>query len=773
VRHWSHGAERLYGFSSEEAVGKHMHALTVIGDELSDEVANVLATGIARQYEPRRRRKDGTIIDVLTTVLPWRVDGEIVGVTGVTIDVTLRKRAEQAAASLAAIVESSDDAIIAKTLDGRITSWNPAAERMYGYTAAEAIGRMITILSPSPVQDREIKEILLRVADLRRIDHFQTSRRRKDGSVIDVAVTVSPICNADGEVVGASSVARDITDRKRVADALAEAEARFRGAFEGAPIGMALVDLAARFGKVNDALCNLTGYGSEQLEGAALDTLLHPEDAGSVLGALRTTSDGEQTAYAGETRLVHAAGHPVWVALQLTLVRDRDGRPLRFIGQAQDITEQRRYEQRLQDLADHDALTGLLNRRSFSRELDMHAARVNRYGAEGALLVIDLDHFKYVNDTLGHQAGDELIRAASVQLRGRLRASDVLARLGGDEFAVLLPKADAPGAHRAALDLQQALAQQPAPLAGSGLRATTASIGIATFRPPLTGEEVFVNADLAMYDAKEAGRNRITVYDPDPGSQGLMKGRVSSVQRIRTALDQGRFTMLAQPIIDYRSGRTSQHELLLRMLDEHDELLPPGAFLGTAERLDLVQEIDAWVVQHAIGLLAGAGAAPQQLPLHVNLSGRSLGDLKLLELIERELKRTKVAPDRLIFEITETAAVSHITQARRFSERLAELGCGLALDDFGAGFGTFYYLKHLPFDYVKIDGEFVRNCRNDPADQTVIEALVAIARGLGKQTIAEFVEDEQTARLLAGLGVDYGQGYHHGRPAPVANHGRP
>jgi EAL domain-containing protein (putative c-di-GMP-specific phosphodiesterase class I) len=203
------------------------------------------------------------------------------------------------------------------------------------------------------------------------------------------------------------------------------------------------------------------------------------------------------------------------------------------------------------------------------------------------------------------------------------------------------------------------------------------------------------------------------------------------------------------------------------MRDEHGELLAPAAFLPIAERLDMIQEIDAWVVQYAIALLANDNLSGERLPLHVNLSGRSLGDPKLLELIERELNRTQVAPHRLIFEITETAAVRHITQARRFSERLAELGCGFALDDFGAGFGTFYYLKHLPFDFLKIDGEFVRNCLNDAIDRTVIQACVGIARGLGKQTIAEYVENDQTARLPTRLGVDCGQGYHHGHPAPI------
>jgi EAL domain-containing protein (putative c-di-GMP-specific phosphodiesterase class I) len=212
-------------------------------------------------------------------------------------------------------------------------------------------------------------------------------------------------------------------------------------------------------------------------------------------------------------------------------------------------------------------------------------------------------------------------------------------------------------------------------------------------------------------------------------------------------------------MIDYSTGRVAQQELLLRMCDEHGDLIPPAAFLYIAERLDLVQEIDAWVIQQAIRAAANDNESAGSVPLSVNLSGRSIGEPKLLELIEHELAESKAPPRRLTFEITETAAVRHITHARRFSERLAELGCRLALDDFGSGFGSFYYLKHLPFDFLKIDGEFVRNCRRSNTDRLVIEAVVKIAQGLGKSTVAEHVGDDETVRLLTRLGVDYGQAF--------------
>ena len=257
----------------------------------------------------------------------------------------------------------------------------------------------------------------------------------------------------------------------------------------------------------------------------------------------------------------------------------------------------------------------------------------------------------------------------------------MLARLGGDEFAILLPKADGATAEPSRSSCCRRSASSRSRSVGVGARSITASIGIATFEPQLSGEDVLVNADLAMYDAKEAGRNRVAVYRTDEHSQARMKGRFSWVQRIQAAFaDEQRFSLLAQPIIDYATGRPSQHELLLRMRDEYDDLIPPGAFLYIAERLDLVQQIDAWVIQQAIELLAEDDAACEGLRLSINLSGRSLGEPKLLELIEHELARTQCLARRLTFEITETAAIRHITHARRFSERLAELGCRLALD---------------------------------------------------------------------------------------------
>jgi diguanylate cyclase (GGDEF)-like protein/PAS domain S-box-containing protein len=707
--------------------------------------------------EDRRVRRLSLALDLRAAKL-----GDGVVVAG--RDVSASKQAEATRARLAAIVESTDDAVISTTLDGQVVSWNGAAERMYGYTAEEALGCQFSSLV-TPSREHEVQAILARVLRGEHVDHFEADRWRKDGSVINVAVRDSPILDDSGKVIGASSVARDVSERKRAQAAVWEAEERFRRAFDEAPIGMAMLDLDLRFVQVNEALCEITGYSREQLEATTSEAITHPDDLGEQEREIAAVLAGEAAGYQSEKRFVHAGRNPVWVAVQITLLRDADAHPLRFLAQIQDITDRRHSEERLVYLADHDPLTGSLNRRSFEHALEAHHLRKARYGGRGAVIMLDLDHFKFINDTLGHHAGDEAISRAARVLESRLRETDVLARLDGDEFAVLLPNADSAQARVLAEDLLAALRAEKVEL-GSHARPLAASAGISMFESAeeLSSEDVLVNADLAMCDAKDAGRDRAELYPGDGHGSSRMKGRVTWAQRIGAAIQHGGFVLLAQPIVEFATGRASQYELLLRMRDEHGDLIPPGSFLYIAERLGMVQEIDRWVTEQAITLLAEHHAPGEELTLEVNLSGLSIGDPELLALISRELERTHVSPHSLIFEITETAAVINMPRAAQFIRDINQLGCRFALDDFGAGYGSFYYLKHLPFDFLKIDGEFVKGCRTSETDRLLIKAAVDVATGMGKRTIAEFVGDEETASLLTRLGVNYGQGFHLGRP---------
>ncbi len=593
------------------------------------------------------------------------------------------------------------------------------------------------------------------------------------GTVLSVLVGLLLLALGRRERSAQTLSTRRLGERLEADQARHAAEQRFRRAFEDSGVGMALLGVeggrAERLLDVNDALCGLTQRTRADLLAMPAPALVHPEDVLAATAAVRRLLAGELDTFAQETRLLGGGGEHVWVLASLSVTRDGDGGATHLIAQLQDVSERKRFEGQLQHLADHDALTGLFNRRRFEEELERELAASVRYEGAGAVLALDLDHFKYINDSLGHTVGDELIARVAALLRERLRETDIVARLGGDEFAVILPHADEARAAGVAEDLLRTIRSGGAVTGEHGRAGTSASIGIAPFptqRNSITAGELLAEADIAMYDAKEGGRDRCVTYAAS-GQAALMAPRLDWVDRIRRALAEDRFVLHGQPILSLGGDHRPREELLLRMVDESGDLIPPASFLAVAERFDLIQEIDRWVVREAVALLARLERSGTRAALEVNLSAKSVTDAELPAMIETELARTGVDPSGLVFEMTETAAIVNVEQAKRFAISMRELGCEFALDDFGAGFASFYYLKHLAFDYLKIDGEFIADLRGSETNQLLVRALVDIARGLGKQTIAEYVGDAETLELLRDMRVDYAQGFHVARPRPV------
>ena len=431
------------------------------------------------------------------------------------------------------------------------------------------------------------------------------------------------------------------------------------------------------------------------------------------------------------------------------------------------LSRAERTEVELRYLADHDSLTGLLDRRRFRAELDQYVSFSSRYGGQGAVMVIDIDGLKGVNDAHGHHAGDNLLRQIAGILRERVRTTDIVARLSGDEFAVLMPQTDTAGALQLGEDLRTQVAETAR--ATTEHNGVTISVGITMFGGGRSAapEAVLVGADQAMYRAKEGGRNQIALFrDPDEPQRTRERPQTTTA-RIREALTHDGLSLYSQPIRSLASGGIERYELLLRMTGENGELLPAATFIEAAERSGIVQELDRWVVARALELLAQREREGEPVSLHVNLSGASLADISVLEFIERRIDEGDADPSRCTFEITDTARVNDYETAAGFADRLTEFGCQVAIDDYGAGFGPFHYLKHVPFDLIKIDGAFVRDMPRSDADQLTVQAIVQIARGLGKTTIAEFVQDDLTAQMLKEYGVDMAQGYHLGRPVDV------
>lgn len=538
---------------------------------------------------------------------------------------------------------------------------------------------------------------------------------------------------------------------------------------DNAAEGIMTFDGQGRIESFNHAAEKLFGYAENEVLGHDLTLIIPPDKHHRRDGYLDHFLRQEiqrLIAHEGELLGRHKDGSRFPLAMKVSAMQ-LDGRLL-YTGLVADISERKAMMEHLQQMAEHDGLTGLYNRGYFQSELERVVERARRGERPCAVLYIDLDNFKYVNDTLGHAAGDRLLLDVAAILNQRARKSDLIARFGGDEFTVLLYNAPIDVAERVAHSFRERIANFSFKYAGDRLD-IACSIGVARIDADTkSAAEVLSQADVACHLAKRAGRNRVHVFQKnDEANLDSMSADMGWSRRIREAVKQNRFALACQPIIDVKSGAIDSYEVLIRMIDENGELVMPGGFLPSAERFGLAADIDKWVIAHAIATLAEQRKQAPRLRYALNLSGQSLTDQSVIDLIVEQLKRSALEPEALVFEVTETVAIADMAVAEGFLARLQEIGCETALDDFGTGFSSFAYLKDLPVNTVKIDGRFVKNLAASPVDQAMVKAMNEIAHALGKRTVAEFVENEASLALLREYGVDYAQGYHLGRPDVV------
>jgi diguanylate cyclase (GGDEF)-like protein/PAS domain S-box-containing protein len=651
------------------------------------------------------------------------------------------------------ILDAALDCIVVMGTDGRVVDWNRAAEQTFGYSREEAMGKELAeLIVPPEMRDAHRFGLARHVATgSERVigRRLELEAVRADGSRLPVELAITRLDRHPPLFVG---YLRDITQRRSSAHAVEEAERRYRTLVERLPVVTYSAELGptGRWTYVSPQIEHMTGYTADEwmADPELWFQRLHPSDRDEVVRAeARVEREGGRLDV--EYRLLARNGDVVWVRDEGVCTLARDGGSGLVEGVLVDITEQRRAAESLRYHADHDVLTGLVNRRRFEEELERCGG--DPKGSGGAVVIVDVDHFKFVNDSLGHEAGDAVLRGVASSLRERVGARGLPARLGGDEFAVLLPGAGEQEARDLALSLLHAVRSRETRVP------VTASAGISVFDAGRMQDpgDALVAADIALYEAKENGRDRVATFT---GQQGQ---RLTWVGRIRRAIEAERLVLHSQPIVDLATGEAVGEELLVRMLDESGQVVMPSAFLPTAERFGLIRDIDRWVVARALELIA-AGRR-----VSVNLSARSVSDPELTSRVEQGLRQAGADPGLLVFEITETAAAADMEDVRAFAERVQRLGCGLALDDFGTGFGSFIYLKHLPVSELKIDMEFVRHVSHSRADRRLVESIVMIAQALGVRTVAEGVEDDATLGLLRKYGVDFAQGWHLGAPAPV------
>jgi len=450
----------------------------------------------------------------------------------------------------------------------------------------------------------------------------------------------------------------------------------------------------------------------------------------------------------------------------LTLKKERDLRRLREEELQTELAERRIIETRLQYLVTHDDLTGLGNIRRLEQALELAIIQARVQQRCGVLLYVDLDQFKVINNLEGHAAGDRLLVMIANQLRRLVRGEDVLARVSSDEYAILMENISEQEAVELAESIRRTLDEFQFTCDGRTYH-VGASIGISVIRPDekVTASETLARADQACYVAKTHGRNLIHLFDREDEEMRIHRRSAHWVPIVRRALANNGFRLLFQPVLNLANNRIEHYEALIRLVDDQGQLVSPGAFIPIAERMGLIHEIDRWVVNRALAILAELPPDHNHLSLHINLSGHAFQDPELFALARKQAATSEINVNRIVFEITETAAISNFEQTRGMVVQLRNLGYRFALDDFGAGFNSFNYIKHFPVDYLKIDGAFIVNLANDSTDQSLVKSMIDIAHCLNIKTVAEFVENQETLDLLRSYGVDYGQGFYIGRPA--------
>src|SRR3954447_26230179 len=665
-----------------------------------------------------------------------------------------------------ALVETSTDVIALIHLDGQLGFVNQACREILGYEPNEIWGRHFSEFvreDELPALDIEFERVKGGEPRFRR----RVVAVRKDGAEVHLMFNASPLRAARERVTGVVVIATDVSDLVEARGRVEEAEGRYRSLVEQLPAVSYIAEPGpeGRWRYVSPQLERVLGFSQE--EWTSDPTLwarrIHPEDRDRVLEEEeRDTIVG--VPMASEYRMITKDGRVVWIRDE-GILRAGPGEGTHYEGMLTNVTERKSFESQLQFLADHDPLTGLFNRRRFVDELDLEIKLMRRDGHPSSLLLLDLDGLKRVNDTLGHQGGDALLRQTAELLRDRLRETDSVGRLGGDEFAVLLRGSRVNEAAAVGQDLlerfrnrEQVLSVEPAH--------PTISVGLTSLRRNFTGaEEAIGSADLAMYEAKRTGGDRVAMYSRHLPRR--TEDRSSWAEQIRSALDEDRIVLYRQPIIELADRQIDRHELLLRMRTPEGEILPPDAFLLAAERFDLIQALDRRAALRAIRLIAESSSNGDPLRLEVNVAAKTIEDPEFLEAVEEALQETGADPAGLILEASEQVAVSDLKRARAFSERVRQLGCGFALDNFGSGFGSFFYLKHLPVDHIKIDGDLIGGLASSRVDREIVSSIVGVARTLGRQTVGERVNDERTLALVAELGIDHAQGFHLGTPTPI------
>jgi len=671
------------------------------------------------------------------------------------------------------LAESIDGAIVVHRED--ILYCNPATAELTGYSEAQLDGRSVMDLVHPDDRDRQRARMQARLrGDLSAARHQQVRLVTRSGEVrwVDIAAVLIRY----GGQSAVLTAAFDVTEYKRIEERLAREKERMRVTLDSVSDGVVTTDTEGRVDYVNPVADELSGWSRGEAEGRYLQDILTIIDERTRQlmpdPVVRCLREGRSIRMDRAAALVSRHGDREYcVEVKAAPMHDASGQVTGAMVAMHDVTELRALAERMSYQASHDPLTDLVNRRELEARLEQCIGDARQQNERHALCYLDLDQFKVINDTCGHRAGDALLQEVADELRRNLRETDTVARLGGDEFGIILHDCDLETARRLADRFRGMLREFRFTWQGMPFD-VGCSVGLVVITEDSPeAADLLALADAACHLAKEEGRNRIHVYAPDDIALTRQQGEMRWMHRIQRALEEERFQLYLQPIVALgdRDGPAPTSEVLMRMVDEDGSLVMPGEFLAAAERYGLMPSIDRWVADKTVRALKreNRGNGGERSVYSINVSGQTLGDEYFLHYMVDLIERSGIDASQLCFEITETAVVSNLEVARRFIGVLRNLGCCVALDDFGSGLSSFAYLKSLPVDLIKIDGQFVRTMLDSEVDHALVEIIVELGRIAGMATIAEFVENEALRDALHELGVDYGQGDFLGPPRPM------
>ena len=779
--------EEITGFPVEESVGKNF--LDYVHPDDRQRNLELFRPLVERKkdycrHEIRYLTRDGGSrwIEVWAR-LTLGDDETIAGTSGTLTDITERKESEDAIKEsewrFRQLFERSVDALLVHDEEGRILDCNGEACRSLGYSRQEMLSLSVKDFATNlaSAEEQALRKLMLwQRTEAREIGTISTGshlaqHRRKDGTAFPVEVRVGYVDFGGKRRMLAA--ARDITETKRAAEGLLRSERELAGAQRLAHVGSWSFDTVRDEGRWSDEMFRIFGFAPQEfvVTYKRFLKLVHREDRNLVRRMTREALRGSKNPSSLDYRLVRPDGEVRFLHSEYEVVLDGSGRPVRLVGTSQDVTERKVLEKKLTHQALHDPLTGLPNRALLLDRLERALSRANRReGTEVAVLFMDLDNFKFVNDTLGHRVGDDLLVAVSGRLRSCLRPEDTAARLGGDEFAVLLEDVEDPGEATQVAERVTEVLRAPFIVSAREVFVTP-SIGIA-----LSGssegpsENLMRDADMAMYRAKEEGKARYKLFDP--GMECRITARMTLENDLRRGIERDEFEVYYQPVVALDTGRTVGMEALVRWQHPERGLVAPSEFVPLAEEIGLIVPIGRRVLREACRQarewqeLYPSVPSDPPLVIGVNLSARQLRYPGLLEDVEGALRESGLDPRWLILEITESVVVGEGESRVGILRELREQGVRFALDDFGTGYSSLSYLKHLPVGMLKIDRSFVERIGEDAEDAVLIAGVVGIAHGLGLRVLAEGVETAEQLERVKALGCELAQGYHFARPMP-------